>query len=296
MTVTRFRGLRLLEWVGSGSMDYADAIVDPAVDAQAMLWAMWSALQRHGGFDLARFKRVRADAIVHDFLMRRGASLERDENAQGVNIRWLDGSSWFKAQSKHARDKSNLKTRALKKLGFEVHIWQPGEDYEPILHALLRQKREWLRAVGEDSIFATEQGGRFLSELAKQLAADGTLHLSSLRNGDHFAACHFGFAKDGVLYYYMPSYESELYKRSPGKMLLDSLLMLSCDLKFRRFDMLTGEHGYKRGYDTDPEGVRTLVVPRTLIGAVVLRVYLLQRTVLARSSAEHASPAEEGAA
>lgn len=285
MVVRRLSGLRMLEWVGSESMDYADAIVDPAVDAQALLPMLWSALKAHGGFDLARFKRVRVDSLVHDFLMHQRASIRTEEHAQGVNIQWPDGDSWLKTRSKHARDKSNQNTRALKKLGFALHVWQPGEDYEPMVRALLRQKRDWLRAVGEESVLATEPGAEFLFALAKQLAADGTLHLSSLRNGDRFAACHFGFAKHGVLYYYMPSYESELHKRSPGKVLLDSLVMLACDLKLRRFDMLTGESGYKRGYDTDTEDVRTLVLPRTLIGRVAQRVYLLQRTVLVKPSA-----------
>jgi CelD/BcsL family acetyltransferase involved in cellulose biosynthesis len=110
------------------------------------------------------------------------------------------------------------------------------------------------------------------------MAASGSLHLSAIRSNEAIVACHLGFLRDGVFYYYLPTYDARWSKYSPGTLHRNLLIMSACDLGVRRFDMLLGAHDYKSRYDVTAEPVRTFVVPRGLLGRAAVSCYRLART------------------
>src|SRR5262249_1203669 len=155
-------------------------------------------------------------------------------------LRWRSGAEWLKQQSSKANHRVRYGLRRVARLGFEFEVWQPSEPIAPLLDALIEQKRAWLAARPLDSTLQEPGGRAFVYAAAEAMAADGSLHLSTLRSRDHIAACHLGFFRNGIFYYYMPTYDAAWAKYSFGTLLLDSLIMWACDHGAHRFDMLIG--------------------------------------------------------
>jgi CelD/BcsL family acetyltransferase involved in cellulose biosynthesis len=273
MTVRRFNGVRILEWLGAKASDYCDGLVDAGIDGDAALSTLWDGVARLGGFDVARFGQVRTDAHVYNVLNPMSPWIETREESCGIDIGWPDGETWLNQLEKKNREATRYGMRRMAKLGFETYIWQPGEPYEPVLEAVIAQKRAWLLERNFSGFLVEPQGVEFLHAAVRELAAAGSLHLSAVRSSDRIAACHLGFMREGILYYYMPTYDPEYAKYSFGNLLRDALIMWACDRGLRRFDMLLGVHDYKTRYQVTSEDVRTLVVPRGMLGRAAVSFY-----------------------
>ncbi|MBV8740264.1 MAG: GNAT family N-acetyltransferase, partial [Sinobacteraceae bacterium] len=126
------------------------------------------------------------------------------------------------------------------------------------------------------------------------LATQGMLHLSALRNGDRFAACHLGFHQGGVLYGYMLSYDESYARCSPGTTLQDALLMWACEVGVRRIDMLRGTHEYKLRFKPEPRLLQTFVVARTLLGRLCLLAYRVQVRMVRMLRRPHRQSGRDG--
>jgi CelD/BcsL family acetyltransferase involved in cellulose biosynthesis len=275
LTVRRHNGVRVLEWIGVEATDYCDALVDPTIDPAVALAALWDAVRRRGGFDVVRLGHVRADAKILSLLNPLEPWVETREEAQHLPLRWPNGQQWLQDQSAKMRERVNYGLRRIGKLGFGFHVWEPGEPLEPWVDTALAQKRAWLVARKEESFLAEPVGAEFLHASAAAMARSGWLHLSTIRSQDQMAACHVGFQHDGVLYYYMPTYDAAWSKYSVGTLLRDSLIMWACDHGFREFDMLLGAHDYKSQYGVSTTPLQTLAFAQGPLGHIALSTYRL---------------------
>jgi CelD/BcsL family acetyltransferase involved in cellulose biosynthesis len=273
LTVRRFNGVRVLEWIGVEATDYCDALIDPAIDSAMAVAALWDAVRRRGGFDIVRLGHVRADAKIHGVLKTLRPWIETREEAQYLPLRWPSGLEWLSDQSVKMRERIKYGLRRIDKLGFQFQVWTADEPFEPLIDAALEQKRAWLLARKEDSFLAAPEGAQFLHACAAAMAKSGALHLSTIRSQDRIAACHIGFQQDGVLYYYMPTYDAAWSKYSVGTLLRDSLIMWACDHGFREFDMLLGAHDYKSQYGVSTTPLQTLSFAQGPLGHVALSTY-----------------------
>src|SRR5262249_46949383 len=150
-----------------------------------------------------------------------------------------------------------------------------------VLDAAIEQKQAWVRARGVGSFITEPQGPEFVHAMARQMSARGSLHLSGVCSAQRMAACHVGFVRGDTFYFYMPTYDAAFAKQGVGSTLRESLIMWACDQGLKKFDLLLGASDYKLQYGAAEEPVRTLVVPRGLIGRAAMLYY--QRMAAARS-------------
>lgn len=274
LCMSRHKGLRLVEWLGARASDYCDALIDPAVEHD-VLQRLWTVLLQERAFDIAGFSHVRADACVAPWLGTLKPWPETVETATGIDIEWPDGAAWLAGLGADARKSIGYALRRMRRLGFEFEVLERGERHDGVVDALMHMKRAWLERRGMHGYLLESAGTEFLRAAAGALAASGTLHLSAIRSRDAIAACHLGFLHEGVLHYYMPTYNPEWAKYGFGSLLRDLLIMWSADRGLRRFDMLLGAHDYGSRYTLTRETVRTLVVPRTAVGRACVSAYRL---------------------
>jgi CelD/BcsL family acetyltransferase involved in cellulose biosynthesis len=218
---------------------------------------------------------VRADAKIRSLLDPLEPWIETREEAQYLPLRWPNGQQWLQDQSAKIRERVSYGLRRIGKLGFGFHVWEPGEALEPWVDTALAQKRAWLVARKEESFLAEPAGAEFLHACVAAMGRSGSLHLSTIRSKDQTAACHVGFQHDGVLYYYMPTYDAAWSKYSVGTLLRDSLIMWACDHGFREFDMLLGAHDYKSQYGVSTTPLQTLAFAQGPLGHLALSTYRL---------------------
>ncbi|MFL6604125.1 MAG: GNAT family N-acetyltransferase [Steroidobacteraceae bacterium] len=289
LSLRRFKGIRLLEWVGARVTDYCDVVVAPRVDATDALQILWRELQRKVGFDVLRLGQVRADARISAFLDAQGAWVETREAAFGIPLTWASGADWLASRSAKRRDDARRRLRQMRKNGFEFKVWQSPEA--PVLEALIEQKQAWVRARDLASFVTDPQGPEFVHAMAREMSAQGLLHLSAVCSAQRIVACHVGFVRGDTFYFYMPTYDAAFAKQGFGNSLREFLIMSACDQGLKKFDMLLGAAGYKQQYDAVEEPVRTVVLPRGIIGRAAVAYY---RRSVARAavSATGASPSE----
>jgi len=284
LALRRYKGVRLLGWIGTRVTDYCDAIVAPGIDAQEALKALWRGLNRDVGFDVLRLGHVRADAVISRFVDELDPWVETREGAYTFPLTWSSGADWLASRSSKRRDSTRQRMRYMEKNGFELKTWRTPEP--DVLAAALEQKQAWVRARNVSSFVIDPQGPEFLREFASEMSARGHLHLSAIRSAERIVACHVGFVRDDTFYYYMPTYDAGFAKQSFGTSLRELLIMAACDQGLKKFDMLLGAHDYKSQYAAVEEVVRTLVVPRGLLGRAALAYY---RRAAARAKADGAA-------
>jgi CelD/BcsL family acetyltransferase involved in cellulose biosynthesis len=273
LCVRRYRGIRLLEWIGAAVSDYCDALVHPSLDAQTALLTLWQAVNRRGGFDVARLNHVREDAHMSDVLQNLHPWTETREDAGGVPIVWSGGEEWLRQQSAGMRDRVKYNARRMAKAGFEVSVCEPPTSCAHVIDVLVAQKRPWLAARGLSSMINEPAGVDFLQSIAAASAARGELRLSTVQKQGRIAACDLAFVRNGIIYSYIASFDAEFAKYSFGRVLTDCLLMWACDSGLRRLDLLLGAYDYKTEYNCTLEPVRTLVLARGLIGRAAVAIY-----------------------
>jgi CelD/BcsL family acetyltransferase involved in cellulose biosynthesis len=273
----RYHGVRLLEWAGVGTLDYADALVDPSVGRPAALRAMWQAVRLRGGFDVVRLGQVRSDAACVDLIEELGARVEGDAPAFAVPVAWADGQAWLRSLPKRSRQAVTYGLRRLAGEGVAFRVGEAAGSRTELLDALLRQKLAWHEATGLEGLAIKPGGAEFVRTLAEAMAARGMLHLSALRSDEAVVACHLGFVRDGVLYYYLPTYDRAFAKHGPGHLLLSCLLMWCCDNGLRRLDLLVGPEPYKLRFHPTVETVRTFVLSGSALGRVAVTAHRAAR-------------------
>ena len=273
LRIRRYKGIRILEWIGAGVSDYCDALVHPSLDTRAALLTLWQAVNRRGGFDVARLSHVREDAHMFGVLEDLGPWTETREDAGGVPITWGNGEEWLRQQAAGMRDRVKYNSRRMAKAGFEVSVCEPAESCAHIIDILVAQKRPWLAARGLSSMINKPTGVEFLHAIAAASAARGELHLSTVQKQGRIAACDLAFVRNGIIYSYIASFDAEFAKYSFGRVLTDRLLMWACDSGLRRLDLLLGAYDYKTEYNCTLEPVRTLVLARGLLGRAAVAIY-----------------------
>jgi CelD/BcsL family acetyltransferase involved in cellulose biosynthesis len=273
LCIRRHRGVRILEWIASRVSDYCGAIIDPSLDEDLALRALWEFTVRNGGFDVARLNHVRTDTRLFSVLSTFDHWIETKEDAGGVPIVWSSGAEWLSQQNAGMRDRVKYNSRRMQKAGFKVRVCDTPALCAPIIDKLVTQKRPWLAARGLAS-FINEPGGvEFLKSAVAAAAARGELHLSTVENDARVAACDLAFVREGIIYSYIASFDPDFHKYSFGRVLTDTLLMWACDSGMRRLDLLLGAYDYKTEYSCTLEPVRTMVLPRGLIGSTALYLY-----------------------
>lgn len=273
LCVRRFKGLRILEWIAARVSDYCDAVLDPTLDPAQALRTLWDAVSHSGGFDIARFSHLRTDGASFAFLNMREPWTETLEDAGGVPISWPDGAAWLQGQTSGMRDRVKYNSRRMIKAGFDVRVCESPQRAALIIDTLVTQKRPWLAARGLSSFIDEPGGVDFLQAAVAAAAIRGELHLSTVQNDTHIAACDLAFVREGIIYSYLASFDPQYHKYSFGRVLTDCLLMWACDNGMRRLDLLLGAYDYKTEYNCTLEPVRTLVMSRGLIGAAALHFY-----------------------
>jgi CelD/BcsL family acetyltransferase involved in cellulose biosynthesis len=273
-SVRRYRGSRLLEWLGARASDYCDAIIDPQVDVNLVLASLWRLVEQRSHADICRLGQVRGDAVLAALIRSRDPWIETRESSLSLPITWRSGEAWLHAQSGHRRKHIRAHRRRLEAQGFTFSQWGPPDPLDRWLTAIIGQKRAWLHSQkGASDLLESSRGEAFLRQVSAALAAEGTLHLSAYRSGEGFAACHLGMFRHGVLYGYMLSFDPQLAALSPGTALQDALLMWACDQQARALDMLRGDHDYKHRPEVVTQSLCTYVLPNSFLGKTCLAAY-----------------------
>ncbi|HEY7767257.1 GNAT family N-acetyltransferase [Longimicrobium sp.] len=159
---------------------------------------------------------------------------------------WRGTPSWEEAAARLPQQTDTR--RKGRKLEAEVGpIRYVADDPDPAaFQRCLQWKSRQYRATGVGDGFADRRN----VELFERLRDTGLLTISSLYAGERLAAVHFGVLHEGRFASWIPAYDVELQKYSPGRLLQHAMMEDSFRRGDTEFDFLIGDEEYKYLYAT----------------------------------------------
>ncbi len=151
-----------------------------------------------------------------------------------------------------------------------------SEEIGRIDHQVLTEARQVAGALSETmllhaarwsgrhtrTIFSRPQGRSFFMAALPPLAQEGLVRLDLLRAGGRLAAFSLSFVGEDRLLYYIPGFDPEIGKYSPGTLLLWSLIAQAHRNGLRIFDLMKGEEDYKSRWANEAFTNRHLLAAR----------------------------------
>ena len=121
------------------------------------------------------------------------------------------------------------------------------DDQRPeVFDAIVKWKSAQYVSTGVGDMFARPDNVEFFH----RLRTAGLLRVSSFSAGPHLLAAHFGSSHDRRLTWWIPAYDTEYRKYSPGRLMLLELIRESQQRGDLEFDFLIGDEDYKFLYAT----------------------------------------------
>ena len=251
-----FADCGMVFFVGSGGSDYLDFIgdvSDPDV-LDAILTCARECVPDFVGF---RFYHVPDQSMTGALLMQAAGRLGMEIFDEGeLAAPLLD----LQASGTAAVEKTSLMRheRSLRRDGeLIIEHTSTADMVGPDLDRFFQQHIERWQDTPFPSLFIDEKQKEFYRRLATALDESGWLRFTRVVWNGRTVAYHFGFNYGGKFLWYKPTFAIELRKRSPGEVLLRSLLVQAmaedCDV----FDFGLGDEAFKRRFTSRVHYVRT---------------------------------------
>lgn len=220
--------------VGGRLCDVAGAFVKPGVPWSA------EALVRGAGLRMLRLPGVPSSMTAfHAFQQGETAApiLDLSDGFEAYRRQRIDSGSSMMSQIER---KGRGLTRDLGPWRFEWHT-----DDDTVFETLMSWKAAQRRETRTPNVLGLDWARAFVERL-RRLDGEGFAGvLSALWVGDTLAAAHFGIRTRSVLHYWIPAYNHELGRYSPGLLTLMELARAAADRGIQRIDLGSGEERYK---------------------------------------------------
>ena len=246
LTVERELGWQRLRPLMSGNSDHEAPVFSPHPEkaVQCLLRALqgdrqWDCFSIWNLPDDDPHYKPLLEADGWDRVIEEGQPIPRLDLSAGFEAVWEKVAKSIRLDS----DRCKRKLENLGEVRFHNFASLPEtlEGMETLFNLHIRR---W-RLLGGRSMFEIPAKREFLKALAVALQGAGTLDFSELCLADRTVAIHFGFVCQKRLLYYVPTFDPEFSRFSPGRLLLINLIRSACERGLREFDFLVGEEKYK---------------------------------------------------
>lgn len=270
LPVFRLRFLRALTMMGAGISDYTEAPARPGREAAAgAAFLDHLAADPPGRWHAMLLDDFPAGAAAPDALRERAA-------ARGLAARVAEGESTWQVPlpASHETFRGTLSSSLRKHIARtrrKVESEQGGRfldfsrapDLDAAMEEFFRLHQLRRASRGEAGNFADEAPRRFHREVARAFRDRGWLRLHFLEVEGRNVAAIYGFQHRGVLYYYLPGFDPEMEKLSPGSLILDRFIEAGIADGATSCDFLRGAEAYKTRWGTVERRSRNLIVSRS---------------------------------
>ncbi|MEA2417202.1 MAG: hypothetical protein QOI58_3859 [Thermoanaerobaculia bacterium] len=170
---------------------------------------------------------------------------ENVEDQEACPVLPVDGKTFESLGSTHFQKKLRYYRRALERSG-EVRIETPTtETLDDLLTALFDLHAARWRRRDLPGVLADDASQAFHRDAARRMLDAGMLRMYATRINDRVVAVFYGFAINGIVYYYLSGYDPDLDKLSIGTILVAHAVEQAVRDGATAFDFLRGAEEYK---------------------------------------------------
>ncbi|RMG55987.1 MAG: GNAT family N-acetyltransferase [Acidobacteria bacterium] len=240
------RQRKIIEFIGAGSSDYCDFIVDRDHPEALPLLVQW--LSEHAGeWDVLHLSDIPNTTPTLSLLPRLFCSY-----GYLTDVRKL-----YEAPTRllgdPVADKQCVKKKSLRRHynyfrrrgRLDVKHCRTEEEICQYLDLFFQQHIERRALTDVPSQFLNERQRAFYRTLVRELAPTGWLLFSVVLFNDIPLAFHFGFEFGDRLVWYKPTFNVRYAKHSPGEVLIKYLLEYAIERQMAEFDFTIGEESFK---------------------------------------------------
>jgi CelD/BcsL family acetyltransferase involved in cellulose biosynthesis len=161
--------------------------------------------------------------------------------------------SWEEQQSRFRKklvaDTNRCERRLGEELGeLEVERVTESDAIAATVDFIAHHHRRRHNSLGRYSFFERPEVRAFYGALAQRCANDERLHVTRLKAGGRVTAAHLGFDSQDRFLYYLPTFDGELSRYSPGRVLAFWLVRDAIERRRAVFDLGLGDEPYKREF------------------------------------------------
>lgn len=283
MVVERVAGLRQLSWMGEPVSQYGDVLAMPEATDVSTLAAAWDFAVRATRADLAKLRKVRADATIAPLLMQLGAAITATEEAPYLDFTRAADLAAYEA-GLPAKGRKNRR-RHMRRLGergtvaFEQH--SGDRDAAHLADYAVLLKRAWLRSRDRISLaMADDRFRAFFADVAGGTHEGMSCKVLALRSANEIAAMQILLECKGQSFLHVAVYGSKFEKLGVGGLLLEHALGDCGRNKIQRLDLLAPRHEYKMEFADGTIAINDHALALTTGGRAYATVYLGMRRKL----------------
>jgi len=222
-------------FLGTGISDYLDVIGDASlvIDEMSKLnCQLWD------------LQQLQPSSSMLNVALPDGFS-ENVEDQEACPFLPLDGKMFETLGSTHFQKKLRYYRRALERSG-EVRIETPAADtLDDLLTSLFDLHAARWRRRDLPGVLADDASQAFHRDAARRMLGAGMLRMYATRINDRIVAVFYGFALNGIVYYYLSGYDPDLEKLSIGTILVAHAVEQAIRDGATAFDFLRGAEEYK---------------------------------------------------
>lgn len=260
---------RLADCLGS-TYEYRDVLVEQNPASREWIDAAWRVIAARLGVDLVRCVSIRPDAAVSSLLKEQAAAAVWRSPTLFIPIeRWPNWQIASQGMTAKSRRELRRCRRRLSDCGqVTIQVLDDQEEVERALTWLFVHKRAWARRKGvRIDWLQSEAYQTFLTGIAKDALRAGHLLFGVLKLDGKILAALLSFVAGSRMELYMMSYDREWGSYGPGRLLLNEMINLAFERRFRAVDFRSGLESFKRDFMTDKARWNNYMVPCSRWGA-----------------------------
>ena len=278
MVMARRGLLRELAWMGEPVSQYGDVLLDRTLaNSPAVLKAGWDYLCRTLKPDLARLRKVRADAAIAPLLDLLSSLHTAELQAPYIDLtKAKDFAAYEQRFSNRALRNRRRYMRRLQGAGAVTfkHL-NEGQEASKLAATAIELKRQWLIDRGYVSpALADARMARFMTAVAAGDSHSTATRVSALQAGGKTAALQIGFTSHNTRVLHVIVYDRAFEKMAAGVLHLEEAIRHGFDEKLDRIDLLAPAAGYKLEWADGAVPVIDHAIGLSPMGRAYARVYL----------------------
>jgi CelD/BcsL family acetyltransferase involved in cellulose biosynthesis len=282
---------------GDTSPDYMGALIDPTVEGAATRLLIDSFMARRHEWDVLRFLDVQEGLFAEELQRALTTSVRfaTTELAWTIRVARLPASwdEYLASLDNDRRKRVRYQRRnAEKKIAATMHVCKEGDGLTSAFENLIRlHRKRWGENEGS---FRTSKYVEFHREAIQKCRDRGWVRLYCLNAGEETAAVLYCYQYRDELLFFQSGFDPAQEKFSVGQILLGYAFESAIGESLKTFDMLKGDHAYKRSWSNDTRRTYEITAWRpTAAGLLSLGRYRLAKMRRRPPNDEHPATAEE---